>query len=432
MFIAYSSYNFVCFIIGKKIYKKFINPISLYAMIWELALLFEQSGLIYYYSLSAFTWFTIFFFQTLYIIGCCVGFLVVNRYCTEGFPINLSKQIKATCARKTLKMAIAITGGIAFISIGYGILQVIMHYGFNLVKAFNKIYADRVNDGLELKSIPYLGCFSLVALSLCGIYVKKYGFSFLILPVCMLPVLNTFTTGGRADIVFGFLLLFFAYLLTVNDVTYLDSLKKNGFSYKKLLGLLSLLIILGFLLIMFILTSKIRTSGAELTYATQRFIRIFGKNSFVYKLLSYVANPIATLNEYLKTKEFHFGENTFLWVFNAMHRLGLGERINQYQEWFYTPMGCNVATWIREVIEDFTYIGALPFAVCFGYMISACYVDATKNQKMKAILTASVFMMVVAISFFDWKIRSFGTWFAIFCGLIIGELVDKIINAKVA
>lgn len=176
---------------------------------------------------------------------------------------------------------------------------------------------------------------------------------------------------------------------------------------------------------MILFVSQERADGLKMAYATDLYKDLFGYNVALYKGLAYIAGPIGTLNEYLRECEFHFGRNSFLTIYNVLARLGLMEPINHYQEFFLTPMECNVGTWVREIIEDFTLVGAVFFVPLFGVLSSCVYSMALKRKTITMKIIWSVFALVLALSFYDWKFRSASMWIAALFGFLIGKFIDR-------
>ena len=176
---------------------------------------------------------------------------------------------------------------------------------------------------------------------------------------------------------------------------------------------------------MIFFVSQERADGLKMDYATDLYKDLFGYNVALYKGLAYIAGPIGTLNEYLRECEFHFGRNSFLTIYNVLTRLGLMEPINHYQEFFSTPMECNVGTWVREIIEDFTLFGAVFFIPFFGVLSSFVYSCALSHKTLTMKIIWSIFAMVLALSFFDWRFRSASMWIAVIFGFLIGKFIDR-------
>jgi oligosaccharide repeat unit polymerase len=101
------------------------------------------------------------------------------------------------------------------------------------------------------------------------------------------------------------------------------------------------------------------------------------------------------------------------------------EPINHYQEFFSTPMECNVGTWVREIIEDFTLFGAVFFIPFFGVLSSFVYSCALSHKTLTMKIIWSIFAMVLALSFFDWRFRSASMWIAVIFGFLIGKFIYR-------
>ncbi len=410
MIFIYTLFNLIVFFVSKRILKKIINPVSIYCAVWELALLIHQSGLIVFYELSAFTWIVIFGGEFLFASGCFLGTSIKAK----KYVNTIDKEE----LRKQLKKYIVITLCLAGIAIVGNYYRYVQYYGTDLLSEITEVYYDRVNNKVSIESIPYLGSLIYVTMGLLGIYTKKYGFSLYIVPVLILAYLKSLTFGARAGIVFLFLIFVFSYLISEGSGI------KREFASSKLKRYISLIAIGIVLIVMFVLLTQGRVAGVQLTYASSSFKKIFGNNAFVYKVLTYIAAPIGALNEYLKECDFDFGINTFKTIYNILAKLGLMERIDQYQSYYYTPLSCNVATWLRELIQDFSVL-AIPIFLIFGFIVGFVYKKVYIYGEIRNIVVLSVLMMVVALSFFDWRIRSSDIWIALLFGYLIGKKIDK-------
>ena len=414
MILVYTSFNILCLIYSKRKYKNIYNPIGIYVIVWQIVLSLHQSGLIFFYKLTLFTWIIIFGMQIAYICGCVFGYKISSHHKNTG-------QYKNNVLRTALKKWIIITTIIAGMAILINTLYVTKVYGLDLLGNLTNIYSDRVNNKIDVESIPYLSSFIYITFSLCGIYLKKYGFSALIIPAFVLIFVNSLTSGGRAGIVFATIIMFSSYQLT-DKICKKSSINETKKSKKnRILILIAAIALIG----MIIVISNQRVAGQTTRYATEQFTNIFGNNVLVYKVLTYITGPIGALNEYLKTCEFNFGQNTFLMFYNLLARFGLIERIDQYQEFFNTPLSCNVATWIREVIEDFTVVGGLFTATILGCIVSFFYKRLKKWNNINDIIIVYIFFLVIILSFFDWRLRTSNTWIALVFGYLIGKKIQK-------
>lgn len=413
MGILYIAFNLITLLISKGIYRKWINPVSIYSIVWSIAVGIHESGLIIYFEILPFTWFVIFFMQIVFVICSYIGFnlkssqkTTVYRECVDS--VRLKKEIKKWLLIASLIASIAVVGDF---------ITIIRIYGTDLLKHLTDIYSDRVHQNIDLTTIPYLGAFSYIATSLAGVYLKKFGFDLYIVLPLSLGVMRSLTTGGRAGIVFIVAIFVYSYIASSSQI------KKSRMKLKQKFWIVLSCFVL--LCAIFIISAR-RSVGESLSYATDSYINLFGKNATIYKILTYLASPIGALNQYLKTCKFNFGQNTFLTIYNLLAKVGIIDRIDQYQEFFNTPEPCNVATWLRELIEDFTIAGAIPVVSLFALVTSFVYKESKMSCSIRNIVVWSVLAMIVTLSSFDWRFRSADIWIALLFGYIIGKKIDKV------
>lgn len=415
MILIYIAFCIATIFMGKSWFKKWFNPITVYSLVWMAAVSAHQSGLIYYYDLSAFTWLTIFLFHTIFVFSCYIG----NRVHFRGNTTTPMQWDNNDQLKEKMRKYIWITLIIAAVAIVGNLLYAISIYGTNLFASMTDIYSNRVNRGEDLGKIPYLSSFIYVSIALSGIYLRKYGFCVPIILTFLLGATKVLTSGGRAGLIFIVIIFASTFLITPGG----EKKRKEQKKEKKRYIIMAIAIIV--LAVFFLIVSKERAAGQLPTYATNLYESIFGTNVLVYKIATYIAGPIGALNEYLKTCNFNFGQNTFKTIFNAFAKLGIMERVDQYQEFFRTPSSCNVATWIRELVEDFTYPGGIMVAEIVGFIVGGSFRKASKYKRISSILICSIWLMVMALSFFDWKLRSSDIWIALLGCYFFGRLLDK-------
>ena len=409
MVILYCVVCFFAVYVGKIIYSNFFNPICLYSIVWGVAVFVHQSGLIVFYNLTPFCWMVIFASHLLFVLGCIIGW----NLNIEEKPIVV-ECIRDEQLKKWMLVGITVTMSLAAIAIVANLKTMISIYGFNLMEQIVLIYGDRINETEKIETIPYLGSFIFITLPLLGCYLKRFGFHVIVIPCVFLACADALISGGRTGIVFA-LLLFLAGYMCMDKGYELSSRGRAIF----------LLICLVTFVSMIFFVSQERADGLKMAYATDLYKDLFGYNVALYKGLAYIAGPIGTLNEYLRECEFHFGRNSFLTIYNVLARLGLMEPINHYQEFFLTPIECNVGTWVREIIEDFTLFGAVFFIPFFGVLSSCVYGRALRRKTITMKVIWSVFAMVLALSFYDWKFRSASMWIAVLFGFLVGKFIDR-------
>lgn len=409
MILAYTLFNIFIVILSKQYFGKLLNPLSLYSIVWQLALTIHESGYIVYNELSVLTWIVIIFSQ----ICFCFGFLSVKkRY------IKPTKTIDTALYKKNIEKYLWICTIFSAISILSSLALVISIYGTNLIANVTNVYADRVNDNVDYQVIPYIGALIYVGLPLSAIHMKSYGFSMWPIIYFVLFFLNSLISGGRAGIVFSIFIFVFAFFYTNTEG------KEKKIKNNKKKSNLPIIICVTLLISMFFLISSKRTAGVEIPYATSSFIKHFGYNGLIYKIFAYVANPVGVLNEFLKDPEFSFGHNTFLPFYNILAKIGLMERVEQYQSWYYVPAACNVGTWLRELFGDFSIL-MFPFIFIFGRVSCIIYWNAVKGRSTGYLLMLSIIFTMIGLSFFDWRMRTSSMWIALLFSYFWGEKIDK-------
>lgn len=410
---AYLIMNLIFITLANKYYSRVINPVTVYSSVWLLAVLIHQSGLIYYYPLSLFTWLVIFLAQIVFSVSCFIG----KRYDTEKYVLTEEENEQL---KHQLNKYILITLSLASVGVLSSIYNIISIFGTNMLANITNVYAARVSGMEDFQLIPYVGSFIFIALPLSAIYVKRYGFSLWVILTFVMVALNALTSGGRAGIVFSLLMFVFAYLFTdKKEEENQQSTSRKGLYFSAVL-----------LVAMFVVMSSYRTAGNEIEYATDLYYRVFGDNVLVFKIFAYIANPLGVLNEYLKDCTFDFGHNTLLPIYNIIAKFGLMERVEQYQSWYEVPALCNVGTWLRELVEDFTIFGAIPFIMVYALVLNSQYQKAIYRGSISHIVITSMLMMMIAMSFFDWKLRTSSLWIALAFGYYIGNRIQNAVFQK--
>lgn len=414
MVVLYCLFCFLAAYAGKNLYRNLFNPICLYSIVWGVAVFVHQSGLVYFYRLTPFCWMVIFASHLLFILGCFIGWSL-----NVGEKPNEAESVCDVQLKKWMFIGIAVTMSLAAIAIITNLKAMISIYGFNLMEQIVLIYGDRINETEKIETIPYLGSFIFITLPLLGCYLKRFGFNLIVIPCVLLACADALISGARGGIVFALLLFLAGYLCMDKE----DESSTSVFNGKGRVIFLVICLVAFISMIFFV--SNERADGLKMGFATDLYKDLFGYNVALYKGLVYIAGPIGTLNEYLRECEFHFGKNSFLTIYNVLARLGLMEPINHYQEFFLTPIECNVGTWVREIIEDFTLVGAVFFVPLFGVLSSCVYSMALKRKTITMKIVWSVFAMVLALSFYDWKFRSASIWIAVLFGVLIGKYIDR-------
>ncbi|MCF0125034.1 MAG: oligosaccharide repeat unit polymerase, partial [Clostridia bacterium] len=399
---------------GFLFYENFFNPICLYTIVWIIAVTIHESDLIVYYDFHIFTWIVILVSHVLFVLGCVVAKLF---YHTEVFSILSNNEHEQKVYLHRAIFLCLVVSGFAIVA---NLKMMIEIYGFNLFENLMVIYQDRLENDLRTELIPYLSSFLFIALPLIGIDMKKNGFSIFVVIGLFFACANSLTSGGRAGVIFSLILFYSAYKCSTPTF---DSLKRLSLTNGKKTAVVIICVVA--LVSMVVAVSQQRSAGVGLDYATEEYTEIFGENVPLYKGLVYLASPVAVLNEYLQDCDFEFGKNTFVSLYNILAKFGVCQKVSPYQSYYSTPSSCNVGTWVRELVEDFTLPGAIFLVSLFGFLSSTFYYNAHGSPNVTYKVVWSIFSLVITLSFFDWKFRTSNLWIALFLGIIIGCYIDR-------
>lgn len=411
MIFVYIVFCVLIFLLGRLFFKNTFNPICLYTLVWMVAVSVHESGLIEYYELNLFTWIVIFVSHLFFVLGNVVEKLFIFE---KETPSLVDFDLQQIYVRRVSTICLVVSG----CAIVANLKMLMDSYGFDLFSKMMVIYQDRLQNDLQIEAVPYLSSLLYVALPLLGIRMKKKGFSFDVLIGLLLVCANSLTSGGRAGIIFSLLLFFAGYKSVKSN----DSLALLASKRKKKIAIV---VVVSALFLMIGAVSQQRAAGIGMDYATDFYKDVFGENVPLYKGIVYIASPVAVLNEYLKVCEFRFGKNTFVTLYNVLYKFGMSAKVDAYQSYYNVPMSCNVGTWVREIIEDFSLPGSIFVVVLFGFLSSFFYYRAVNRPFVVNKIIWSVFALVIVLSFFDWKFRTSNLWIAVFCGSFMGCYIDK-------
>lgn len=394
---------------GNNIYKKKINPVSIYCYVWSSVVFLYELKLIKYYPLTLTTWGVVFIMQLLYVMGCYIAKKIYHEElkATVDFEISSTHSIKSQKVILNIIIIITLISGCVIL---INVFQFFRMFGFNLLGQTNELYLFRLTGSEGIKTIPYLGVLVYVSLIFSAVYTVQYGFKKIFIIPMALIALEELTSGGRASLVLAPLM--FVGVLLASDV-------KSKFSKMQVGFVLTLVGIL------FIVISSNRTAGIDNVYSSEFLYNITNGNPTVYKLIEYITSPLGTLNAFLKDPTFSFGKNTFLTIYNLLNKIGYNINISLYQDDFYVPMRVNVGTMLRELIEDFTIGGCALIIFFIGFCFSSSYLKFRNTLSYLYAIWVAVFFQIISFSFFDWRLRSSAEWIILVCGSVIGVYLDR-------
>lgn len=412
MYTIFLFINLVLVVISCFVFKKWINPVSFYSFIWLVIVTGFEVKLLQYNPLSYITWLVIISFQLSFSTGCIMGFKTSIK---ETKPLKISEAdfCCAVNSRISLKKAILVLSLISSIGIIPNLYNLIAKYGTNILASSALIYHDRLTGGRGFELIPYFGAISHVAVIFSGIYISKHGFKlFSIIPISLL-IANILPTGGRMDLLYGILYIIIPVAL---------GKKKLQFKLSQKIFITAIfLVLIGIILTI----SNVRSiQKAPPMYMSHTMEKLYEKSPVIPSIYLYLTAPIGVLNKYLEEPDYSFGGNSFGIFYSILNKFGVEIEYTRYQKALPIPMYVNVGSYIREIIQDFTYIGIL-----IVFMWAGIFGIFFKKFQTKESLTANTFVVIFFIStfmsFYMWSFREPAFWIICFVGLITSQILDK-------
>ncbi|SHH94252.1 oligosaccharide repeat unit polymerase [Clostridium collagenovorans DSM 3089] len=413
MIYIYIFFNILLFVFSRKIFKKNINPVSIYCIVWSIISILYELKFIYYYKLSIKTWSIIFLMQGLFSIGNFMGVLIYNIKVHKKNNTLLDENI----IKNKIFKVIMISSLISAISIIPNIVSLIKVYGINgLFSSIGDIYNNRVNGTGENIYISYFGPFIFIALMYTGVYIRKYGVrKFLFLPI-ILAILNSLSFGGRNNIIMGF--LFLTIPMFIGEREYTKQLKLNNKNK---------IYIIIFIIVFILLFSIINKERANITsispYVSPLMNKLTSTNHSIYKLYTYATSPIGVLNEYLNNPFYSFGANTFLPIYKQFSKLGFNVELMWTLPFYHIPISSNVGTYIMELIIDFSIPGACAVSYFLGIVSGNIFTKLMDKKDILSYVIVTIVTFCTIMSFFIWYMRSINMWIILFFSIFFGKFI---------
>ena len=395
---------------SKRIFKKWVNPLSVYSFIWYCMIIFFSFRLIKYDEISTETWIVIFFVHLSLYLGSFTYYSVKllgfkgKELKKNNFEIFLADDGKLSFFLTLVLGAIGLIGAIqawtVLVQIYGTVINALLHLG--------ALYQMRVQG--ELTDIwPYTSIFSYSSIFFAAVYsaVKSRLTLVSALPLFAL-VIKEIAVAGRAGILFGFVEFIFTFLFVLFFITKNYPEKR----IKKIPLITSIAFTIIFFLISVTIVKNLRVGNEEFRGQT-RVLKQLERDSFISpSIYLYASGHIGVLNKFLEKENEHYriGENSFQFVYNILSKFNITERPDTYQKPYFIPTWINTGTFIRELIADFglpiTFL--IVFLLGFQSTLSWNYFFDRKNLYY---LVQLVFLMIIIFFSFLMMITRLANWF---------------------
>lgn len=397
------------------IFKKKINPVSIYSVVWLSIVVLYEMKLIQYEEISFKTWSVIFLFHIVFFLGNFIGVMIVREKVKRKANICIAKKCDLEKARKIYQV-IVVTTIISAVAILPNIISIIKIYGIgNLIESISIIYNERVSSTSSATYIGYFGPFIFIALIYMSLYIKRYGVKkFFVIPI-ILALFNAISFGGRNNIMLAVFCVIVPAIID-NDKSVNKEIKSGKY----------ILIFSIIFLVLFIQINNQRATATTVSpYISSSMEKIVEKNHGFYKIYSYTTSPLGVLNKYLEEPFYKFGANTFLPIYKQLVKFGLRIDLLWSLPFYNIPISSNVGTYIMEIIIDFGIIGGVVLIFIIAMIIGYLYMKIKYKDDLCSYLCLTIILFCITMSFFMWYVRSINIWIVIFFGAIAGKIIDR-------
>ncbi len=412
--------------LGKFIFKKWFNHLSIYSSIWMMMIILYEIRLIPFGDLRSETWSVIVIAFLAYFLGILTIYSTRNRQLDmSNIPKVISPMILSD-GGKTIKFAIVILSLIGFFSAIQHWTVLIKEFGSVIGVLLNATTYYRMRVAGEIKGvIPYIFIASYIAIFLSGIYTaykKKLTF-IAVLPI-LAVVFKEMANLGRAGILLGLIefmtaFILFRYLLSEDDRN--EKIKKSRIIF-------AMLIVLSLMVGGAVLVKTVR-KPIDSFQGTSRELKSFEGNMFISpSIYLYTCSHLGVLNKYLEKDEEngYWGEHTFLPIYNLISKLGVIEHPSFFQRGYFIPMWSNTGTYLREIDADFGKAGVLLVPFLMGLLTTYFWFRFYEQKSLLSLVVLTYLYLIIVFSFLV-MVSRLSSWFISFgILLVLIPILEKI------
>ncbi len=394
---------FLFLIVGKKIFLRIFNPLSVYSIIWIWMLSLYELKLMPYQDLSFITWYLIIFSFLAYALG-----IITVYFARSSFEKNNNVMGKQTIRLllfsddgNTLKWAIILFGIIGLINALHTWSVLIKMFGGvgAVFLAASDIYSLRVHSKIE-GIVPYFQVFSLIGIFLAGLYsAYKRKLSIIAILPLLGYMLKSLAMFARIGMLLGLVSFLTSYLLAKYYLLKDPDAKKESKSRN--------FIIISFVLII-VIAGAVAVRSFRGTYekykGTSRSLSSLRTNVFFSpSIYIYLSSHVGVLDKYLQSEKENnrFGETTFAAFYNFFSKFELTEKVPFDKKGYYIPMWTNTGTFLRDLHADYGDWGVFLILYFLGLTTSFFWFAFFSTGKLKYFVLLVYFFIIIEISFFS-------------------------------
>ncbi len=435
IFVIVPTIAFLSFLLGRYIFKRWFNHISLFAFIWMGMITLYELRLLPYKEIVPATW--------LFIAATFISFILGTLTYVSLKRLFPSQNPKSEERNKELNKIFADDAKVvryslflfSFISIAGAVQHwmVLIDMFGSIPKVFLNaltIYRMNTEEGGIKGQVPFVSNFGYVAVFWGAVYTAYKGkFTFLsILPFIGIIIKET-STIGRAGILLGlfefiFVFLLFRHCLTIND--------KEKFRFSRSNATISITFLLALLIFAASVVKISRVSFEQYQGASKTLRELEGNIILSPSVYLYLSAHLGVLNEFVKRQDERtlFAQNTFLPVYNFLDRLDIVKRPNQYQKGYFIPMWVNTGTFIRELFADFNVFGLLLFPYLLGLFMTYLWFRFVREGSLYILVILSYLYIIIGFSFLVMITRTSYWSISLTLNLLTIFVISQIVKSK--
>ncbi len=389
--------------IGRLLFGRWFNHVTLYSGIWGITLLLVQAHLIHYYPITNQAWGYIVLAWVELLLGA-----VAIRYWLGHAPRSRPQADYDQASLKVVGLVVVGLAGLAALALIAEWVVLFRRYG-NVVQivfeAANERYHARITGDVP-GSIPYVGSFSLAAALLAGWYtasIRRFTVVSVFPPAVI--ALQAITGLGRATLLIGGVLFATGFFVAprLPKPSTPVSLRPDAPRLRRFWFALSLILAVGVGGSGFAFVSGTRGLTIDLPGvdpAMQRFARYVPFFPSIYS--SFTSSPVV-FSEYLKAgaRRVTPGTYTLAPAWRVLGRLGLSKGVERHEENYSTPISSNVGTYLKNVYAEFGPLGIVWFPFLLSALTTSFFLRLTYQPRLSSVVIFAHLNTLVVFSFIE-------------------------------
>ncbi len=390
-------------LLSKRLFNYWINPLLIYLVSWMIFIVLYELKLIRFIDIQDSTWFIILISFSTFLLGI-FSFLSFEKLTYSRYQLSFNPSL--TFNEKKIALLIYIFSIIGLIVAIQHWMVLINKFG-NFATVFisaNLVYKMRVEG--EIKgTIPYLNAFAYAGVFLGGVYTAYKGkitikaiFPFIVV------IIHDMASAGRAGIFMGFVL----FVLTFFFVRQFFAANYPSKELSKVNLSVSFVIVLSIFLVSTTLIKNYRGTLENFKASTLTLKELERSYFISPSLYFYFSSNIGVLNKYFEHggEDKMLGENTFQPVYNLLSKVNIVPHSGFYPKGYFVPIWSNSATYLRDLHEDFGYLGILIFPYLLGLFVSYFWFQFHRSGNIVSLILLVYTSLIIAFSTFYMATRA--------------------------